>query len=260
MRSGRRSGPGLAASTKYNAGLIVLAGLWSIWSAGTAPRLWTDRSKLLAMYCVIAAVAFIAGTPYAILDWRSFLTALGEVTAHLRDGHVAPAGPAWQVHLTSSLRHGLGWPLLLAGVGGLPLFIWRERRAGTLLAIFPVTYFAIIGSGQTTFARYIIPLIPFLCLSAAYFVVEVARAIGRLSLRPQVVPFLVCALAAGVAVPAAWSSIRLDELLSRTDNRLIAAEWIREQFPGGITLYQTASQYGHLQMQTAEAGARRALS
>ena len=58
-------------------------------------------------------------------------------------------------------------------------------------------------------------------------------------------------LAVAVAGSPAWSSIRLDELLSRTDNRLIAADWIREHFPNGVTLYQTGSAYGHVQMHTA---------
>jgi len=46
----------------------------------------------------------------------------------------------------------------------------RIGQAAVVLA-FPLIYYAVIGSGQTVFARYVLPLVPFLCLLAAVTVV-----------------------------------------------------------------------------------------
>jgi hypothetical protein len=80
---------------------------------------------------------------------------------------MALAGYAWQIHLTSSLRYGLGLPMLVAGLGGMGVLMFRSRHDATLFLLCPVTYFVLIGAGQTAFARYILPTIPFLCLGGA---------------------------------------------------------------------------------------------
>jgi len=59
-----------------------------------------------------------------------------------------------------------------------------------------------------------------------------------------------------MALPA-WSSIQSDRLLARTDSRLLAAAWIRAQFPAGAVIYQSGSLYGHVQMPTADSEAAR---
>jgi hypothetical protein len=61
-------------------------------------------------------------------------------------------------------------------------------------------------------------------------------------------------MSAVIAGPSLWSAVQSDRLLARTDSRLLAAQWIHEQFPDGATMYQSGSTYGHVQMQTADAG------
>lgn len=238
---------GLAASTKYNAGLIVLPVVWAILASRDARRWWLCGACL-----VVAAAAFVSGTPYAVLDRPAFIAALNSISAHLRFGHAAMAGPGWIVHLTSSLRYGMGWPLLIASLAGLLLYLRRDRRAGLLFALFPVTYYAFIGGGQTAFARYIIPIIPFLCLAAAHLVVETGKAIATALGRRRWAPAFVWSIAIAIAGPSALSTIRSDLRLARTDNRLIAAEWIHAQYPNGTTMAQTGTVAGQVQMQTAD--------
>src|SRR5262245_43750907 len=185
---------GLAASTKYNAGIVTLPLFWAI-AARERSDGWTGRVRLMAICAFVAASAFAAGTPYALLDAPHFAAALREVAGHLGRGHMALAGYAWQIHLTSSFRYGLGLPMLLAGLGGMGLLVFRSRREGTLFLLCPVAYFALIGAGQTAFARYILPTIPFLCLGGAFLVTEVARAISRWSSRPAAAPALAAIIA-----------------------------------------------------------------
>ena len=245
---------GLAASTKYNAVIVMLPGAWAIAShtAGGSQAAGGKRVRLLCLYVLVAAAAFLLGTPYAALDPKPFLMSLRNVISDLRAGRTAFAGYAWRVHLASSLRYGLGVPMLAAGIGGFALYCWRDRRAGVLFAMTPVAYFAIIGAGQTAFARYIIPTLPFLCIGAAYFTVEAAQAIGRSSRHPHATVALTGLLAALVAAPSAWSAIQSDRLLGRIDNRLLAAQWLHDQFRVGATIYQSGSVYGLVQMQTSD--------
>jgi hypothetical protein len=140
------------------------------------------------------------------------------------------------VHLSSSLRYGLGEPLLAAGIIGFVLAVIRQPRQGVLVALFPAVYYAMLGAGYTVFARYILPVTPFFCLAAALAVVETAGAAAAMIRRPAWRPALVWTIAACVIAPSAWSVVRFDLLLGRTDSRLLAADWIRTRFRNGATI------------------------
>ena len=243
---------GAAASTKYNAGLILLPALFAIVTGPERNVPWVSRIGLVAACTGLAVVAFVLGTPYALIDRPAFFAALASITAHLRGGHAAMAGPGWFVHLSSSLRYGMGLPLLLAGIAGLLLYVGRDRRSGLLFAVFPIVYYAFIGAGETAFARYIIPVLPFLCLSAAHAVVECARIVSERLRRQEAAAAFAWGLAAVVAAPSIAAALHTDLLLSRTDNRLIAADWIRQQYPNGVTIAQTGTVAGQVQMTTTD--------
>jgi hypothetical protein len=234
---------GLAASTKYNAALIAVPALLAVVMGEERQQ---RRVRLAAEFCVVAVAAFLIGTPYAAIDWPAWVRGLRNITEHLSAGHAVREGPAWRIHLASSLWYGLGWPMLITGVMGLIVYAWRDRRAGLLFTIFPVLYFALIGSGQTAFARYIIPVVPFLCFAAAYFVTQSARVMSS-TVRGLTVATLTAALAVIVAGPAAWASLQTDRLLARTDNRVLAATWLLREYPAGATMHQSGAVYGQLQ-------------
>src|SRR5262249_12275624 len=111
-RRERRGGAGCAAgwgglggAAEYNAGLLVLPR-----AARNVSSRDGRRYQLLAGCAVVSMVAFCCGTPYAVLDRPAFFAALTSISEHLRGGHAAMAGPGWIVHLSSSLRYGLGLP------------------------------------------------------------------------------------------------------------------------------------------------------
>ena len=119
--------------------------------------------------------------------------------------------------------------------------------------MFPIaSCAAAVGAGETAFARYIIPVVPFLCLAAALTVVEATRCHRALVAAAR--------RGAGVCVGrggAGGSSRRwhrryhTDVLLSRVDNRLLAADWIRARWPEGASIAQTGTVAGQVQMATA---------
>ena len=100
-------------------------------------------------------------------------------------GYQPDLGRGWKYHFTTTLRYGLGIPLLAAGVLGLLFMVWREERRGVLVALFPVAYYVLMGTGRTVFARYALPAVPFLCLTAGYLVATTAAAVTTSSTAPR---------------------------------------------------------------------------
>lgn len=227
---------GLAASTKYNVGLILLPLLIAI--ALRRPRDAGTLLRDIAAASMTALAGFLIATPYAVLDHATFIDALHGIGAHLSGGHGADVGSGWWVHLSSSLRYGLGLPLLLTGIAGLAHLLVSRPREGLLLASFPLAYYAVIGSGRTAFARYILPVVPFLCLSAAYSVGVVARWAAARIARPGWTPALTALLAVLVVAPSVWTTGRFLDRLAENDSRVMAARWIAARFPDGATIGQ----------------------
>jgi hypothetical protein len=180
----------------------------------------------------------VAGTPFALLDWQSFWRDLSFERAHFAAGHGQDLGWGWVRHLDFTLPLGLGWPLLLAGLGGCAWLGWRRRPADLALLGGILAYYAVAGSGKLVFPRYMLPLVPLLCLAAAIGLEEVARR-----WRGVWVALLAATLAPGVFL--GWQH---GQLLSRPDTRLLAAEWIEAQVPDGAAIAMTGSEYGHPQM------------
>jgi hypothetical protein len=166
----------------------------------------------------------------------------------------------WTQHARVSLPAALGWPIYLAGVAGtVGLLAMRFRQSAVLLA-FPLAYYAVAGSGYTVFARYMIPELPFLCISAAWLAVTAVRALLRAT-SPLVrhaplhvvrasatyLPHLALAAVALVMVaPSARQVFRLDQVLARTDNRVIVARALARLIPPGSSVYHSGGAYGHV--------------
>jgi hypothetical protein len=138
---------------------------------------------------LLAAVVFSFAQPYALVDWPTFL---GDILseAQIASGRLdVPytrqyAGtlpylyPAWQTALW-----GLGLPLGLAGWAGFGALAARwlrwGRGADALLLAWAGPYFALTGLLYAKPLRYMLPLVPVLCLLA----VDLVR---RLALRSAV--------------------------------------------------------------------------
>jgi hypothetical protein len=238
---------GLATSTKYNAALIALPALFAILTdaAGIRRPIGTPLRRA-ALYLSIMAAAFLFTSPYTVLDFRQFSADVTYESRHLAQGHGVILGRGWLHHLTSTLRYGVGIPILAAGMLGFVLLLWRDRRLGILVALFPVSYYLLLGSGYTVFARYMLPVVPFLCLMAGYALAEGAQWLALRMRRPNLSPI---AATAGVTLllwPSAHSVVHFDRLLSRTDSRLMARWWIERQFPKETTIAQLGSEGGRV--------------
>jgi hypothetical protein len=75
-------------------------------------------------------------------------------------------GNGWVYHYASSLRHGLGIPLLAVVTVGVVVAAWRRRPGDLPLLAFVVAYYGLMGAAQVRFARYMLPVLPALFLLA----------------------------------------------------------------------------------------------
>jgi hypothetical protein len=238
---------GLATSTKYNAALIALPAMLVI-ATGTVSvqNAWRERFRRAALFGAMMTAAFLLTSPYTLLDYREFLEDFLFESRHLRMGHGVDLGLGWRHHIVSTLRYGVGTPVLLSGIAGFLLLLWRDPRKGLLVAVFPFSYYLLLGSGRTVFARYMIPVVPFLCLAAGYAVTEAASWLAARVGRPRLAPLAAAAAVIAVVWPSAQSVIAFDQLISIDDNRLIARRWVERQIPKDATIAQIGATSGHV--------------
>ena len=90
------------------------------------------------------------------------------------------------------------------------MLLVRQPRTAVLVALFPVTYYAVLGSGLTVFTRHMIPMVPFLCLTAGYFIAESASWVATLARRPRWRPALAALGVAGALLPSVYSVVMFD--------------------------------------------------
>ncbi|HZP47728.1 MAG TPA: glycosyltransferase family 39 protein [Vicinamibacterales bacterium] len=220
---------GLAASTKYSAGAIVVSmAAAQLWLARESPRSWrTWRTWLPSLaFAPACAAGFLLGTPYALLDRHTFFEGFTYDVTHLSEGHNSvQVGIGWTYHLTRSLPAALSWPLLLAGTAGFVLMAVRRRAAAAVLGAFCLAVYAALGSGHTVFFRYILPIVPFLCVAAAFAIRAATRS----------------PIALLIVVPALVTSVWSDTLLARPDTRVLVSQWLAEHVKPSESLYQAGS-------------------
>jgi hypothetical protein len=218
---------GLTASTKYSGVMLIPVGVIAatiIIVSQDEPWSGKNAARRATIFLACALLGFVAGTPYAVLSYPAFFEGLRFESHHLVAGHGIQLGYGWMYHLMFTLRYGLGTPLLVAGIAGIPILAIISWRKGALVCSFPVLYYLLLGRGTTVFVRYMIPIVPFLCITAA---VSVMALTTRLSPRSRNTGALIsAAVAVLIALPSIQRVMALDSLLTETDTRVLATRWL----------------------------------
>jgi 4-amino-4-deoxy-L-arabinose transferase-like glycosyltransferase len=225
---------GLAGATKYNgaaAMVMPLAGLtlivrWGNWSLLT--------SRLFLIFAGFA-LGFFGGNPFALGHLPDFLNDLATVLHHYGTEHPGFEGTGNWRWYPSVLLTSADAPLVAAGVLGFVGLVWRDWKRGLFLATFPLVYYLMISDFVVRFERNMVPLLPFLALTAGWLVDGAADWLARRLRRDD--PWLshsLAALGSGVLItlPLA-ASISFDNALSQVDHREVAGRWVEENIEAG---------------------------
>lgn len=261
---------GLAASTKYNGGLMLLPVFVAhvlyiqnnIKSYGVLNKFKnTILNKNLFISIAFSGITYICTSPYTVLDFEKFWHDFIFETQHMTTGHGVlfvgtPVG--WIYHFEKSLRNGMTYNLeILATLGVISVilfiagYIVFNRRfksklaniqSGILLLSWFLPFYLIIGSWEVKFDRYVLPLLPFLALFSANLLVDTVNSTTQIiitkfkkntSLKKSNLLKTLCyflVLSVLIATPF-QNSIEIWSKFSKEDTRQMALQWLEDNIP-----------------------------
>ena len=228
---------GLAAATKYNAGIVLIAPIVAHFLNKEPDTCRKHRAAQFVVLLAVALLAFLIACPGPWLNFKEFWDGIDgypgsglrwELFEHSRSGHgylFTNTGNGWWYHLTVSLPFGLGVGLLVAALIGMVSSLRQRTKADWLLLAFFVAYFGISGLSNVRFARYMLPLYPIFCLWAARFLTSL-----RLPGKADLILVLL------VPILPLYSSHYLLLCMTTKDPRDAAADYLEQNAPQGASI------------------------
>lgn len=228
-------GAGLAAGTKYNAGIAVLGLLLA------HPLFWGRRSlglrplRLFVLGGLAALLTFLLTTPYALIDGQRFIGGLLHLDANYGGDSITLADRWTLLLLRSGEYASFFWERSLFPAGclallaGLPLLLRRAPRPTFLLLAVIVAELAILATYKVHFMRNVLAVFPLLIVLVAAGTVALADLIRGSRLQALALTLLVLALAAPQLEWSTW----LLRYSNRPHTMALAAARLRE-LPRGM--------------------------
>lgn len=254
---------GLAVSTQYTAAPVAAAPAAAFLARRLGLKAGERPSWLLgAAAAALIPAAFLAGSPYTLLDLAAFRRDMADHAS--LEFAAAPAG--LKVLLNAASFGGPVWlcaPLLLAGAADL---LRRDRVLAAVLGLPVLAHLAVLmPSDKGAVFRYLGASLPALALTAGVGVEALGRLAGLSLGRPAALAGALAVLMLPGGVPTArWAlSLRLP------DTRNLAAAWFEANVPPGTKvligaetdnppLRMSKAQAERLHARTAAAGHARA--
>lgn len=141
--------------------------------------------------------------------------------------------PGWLFY-GKALLIGVGPIILVLGIIGflrrLILSIKAGDKLSILVCLFPLVYYLLMGSTRNYFARYSLPLVPFIALFAAETIIG-AVTWTSVSRQRNLGWALTIILTIVSIIQPLIKSIQHDILLTRQDTRTLATQWIETHVP-----------------------------
>jgi hypothetical protein len=220
---------GLAISVKYPAFVVA----FSVFAAHLI-AVRTNSVKLLSTRAWLAAalipLSFWIGTPYSLLDWKTFLIDLQH--QQIQVSRPLPMIERLETTLFLNPLQALGPGLYVCLVAGTLLCLLRRTSRDILLVSFPIVYVAFLLATGGLQYRYLMPALPFFCIFAAVFLSWATEGLkGFFVSWVWARALSTTATLALVFLPAS-QSIALDLSLARPDTRTLAKEWVERNVPG----------------------------
>jgi uncharacterized membrane protein/4-amino-4-deoxy-L-arabinose transferase-like glycosyltransferase len=226
----------------------------------TPPLRWRPSRCLWGSFLfalLLSGIVFLLCEPYALLDFKEFSRQIKEQSDMVRGlwqppytiqyEHTLPYG----YHLKQLLCYSMGLPLGLLTLFGSLFIIGetvykgikdRDRLLRTLesrwcivvlILLWVVLVFGSVGGFKVKFLRYMLPLIPFLCVLGAIFVEQLIHRFPSWKL-------VICLVVSIIIGFSAFYAVAFVSIYSHDDPRIQASKWISEHVkPGSMLLTES---------------------
>jgi len=245
---------GAALATKMSvlplAVVLLLAWIASVWymqpgGLRLVPKLravWQEVRRNVLLTFGLAALVFLLLEPYALIDWYHFGQGVIQEIAMSQGWVDFPytrqyAGTLPYLYQARQiLLFAMGVPAGILGIGGLLYLGLRLRqhaaRGEIVLLSWPLLYALLQGAAYAKFIRYMLPLLPFLCIAGAAMLVMAwdwgaRKKLGRCAL------VILLALVLGSTV---FYALAFLNIYRQTHPWLQASAWLCQHLPEDSTV------------------------
>lgn len=230
---------GLAIATKVSAlsFLIIPASLQILFHL----KAWKNHLKFLIL-ALVALFTFSFFSPYFFLNQQKFFESInyetGVATGRLKVVYVLQFEKTWPyLFQIKNFFWQMGPVAIISLLGTLFLLflafknkdkklLIAKQQALLILLSFPMIYFLYVGSWYTKFIRYMVPVLPFLILFAAWFLILIQKRWPRLG----------TILISFTLLSTLFWAIAFFSIYTRPQTRITASRWIYQNIPPGAKI------------------------
>jgi len=225
---------GFATASKYTGALLAVAPVTAM-IAGRVP--WRMALKNLALTAIVALLCAFIATPYSFLHLQQTLAAMAFENIHVHGGHFGfstLSGHGIQYHpyayeLLAGWPFSMGIALYASALCGLLWILFHPTPKRTVMLVFFVVFFGLIGSWTFTPLRYSLPVLLLLAIFAGMWEAAWVHSARRWK---QIVATLVIA---GTAIYTSVFTYETDRRY-RQDTRISAQHWLDKTMKPGQRL------------------------
>ncbi|MBZ0113000.1 MAG: glycosyltransferase family 39 protein [Thermoanaerobaculia bacterium] len=226
---------GLAAGSKYPAGLVALA-IFAVWVREVAKSRRATSGLPIATGAALAA--FIVATPSLVAFWDQLIAPDGPdllfgARLYAEAGWTGVVRGSNLLYYGERLRDSFGIGLLLLGVAGLIVLPRDARRRLLWLAPFPMAYAALILAMRIALPRNLMPILPAIATALGCGIVALIELARRRWPAGWPRHSATAALLLATFLPIGWTASSDLIRYARPTTREVAATWLQANLPPG---------------------------
>jgi hypothetical protein len=223
---------GLAVALRFPLALFAIpAGLAFLYRERKSGRNWTRALSPVMLSALFASIAYLLGSPQSVSDVHDLLAGL-QIQWAFQSQDFPPAigrGPGLFQYGWTMMVLAVGYPVLLFAVYGTFTGLRRRDFAAILVLSALLPYLLLTSFAAWVVVRYLVPIVPFVVLLAAYAANELLLHFPRRGVAVAAVGF---AILWSTAISFAYTRME-----TGPNVRGLAANWARREIaPGTVVL------------------------
>ncbi len=222
---------GLAMSSKYTAFVFFTSVLTAHLLSNSFNYKYLIERKIIVSG-LVAVSTFLLTTPYAIIDFKTFIKHVLFESHHYRTGHSgaeAVGNTSWHLYLDYLVSTaGVGYIVVILALIGIAFALQKKYRI-FLIVVAPLLLFIFVGGYKVYFPRNIVSIIPVLAILASltsFVIIEFFRQ--KYKFNSNIIYLLI-----GLMILLNILGKAIDDVKQRNleDTRWVSIKWIKDNIP-----------------------------